>query len=266
VTANTPAQPDHPDLCAVVLAAGQGLGLRPLTLLRPKPLCPVDNVALIDHGLGRARSVTSDVAVNLHHGRAALEEHLAHHEMMRAESAGKLHVSVEEPEALGTAGALGNLRSWIDGRGVLVLNGDTWCPGSLAPLAARWDRERVGVVVVGDDTLHGGSRIAAAFMPWPEVRMLEAVPSGLWEVSWRRLLADSAMAVFRWDGPCIDCGTPARYLRANLTASGGASVVGHGAVVDGAIERTVVWDGAYVHTGEHLVDAIRADGQTVLVR
>jgi N-acetyl-alpha-D-muramate 1-phosphate uridylyltransferase len=265
-TANPPGQPDPPELCAVVLAAGQGLGLRPLTLLRPKPLCPVDNVALIDHGVERARTVTTDVAVNLHHGRAALEEHLAHHDLTGAMSTGGLHVVVEEPEALGTAGALGNLRSWIDGRGVLVLNGDTWCPGSLAPLAARWDRERVAIVVVGDDTLHGVSRIAAAFMPWSEVRMLEAEPSGLWEVSWRRLLADGAIVVFRWDGPCIDCGTAARYLRANLTASGGASVVGHGAVVDGAIERSVVWDGAYVAVGEHLLKAIRADGQTVLVR
>jgi N-acetyl-alpha-D-muramate 1-phosphate uridylyltransferase len=266
VTADQRTQPGALDLCAVVLTAGEGLGLRPLTLLRPKPLCPVDNVPLIDHGLERARTVTSHVAVNLHHGREALAEHLANHETMRADAEEDLHVAVEEPEALGTAGALGNLRSWIDGRGVVVLNADTWCPGSLAPLAARWDRERVAVVVVGDDGLHPTSRIAAAFMPWSEVRPLEAVPSGLWEVSWRRLLADGTITVFRWDGECIDCGTPARYLRANLAASGGASVVGRGAVVDGDIERTVVWDGAQVYASEYLVDAIRADRQTVLVR
>ena len=56
----------------------------------------------------------------------------------------------------------------------------------------------------------------------------------------------------------IDCGTPADYLAANLHASGGASVVDPGAVVEGHVERCVVWDGAHVGPAEHLVDAIRA--------
>jgi ADP-glucose pyrophosphorylase len=71
----------------------------------------------------------------------------------------------------------------------------------------------------------------------------------------------------RWDGPCVDCGTPARYLAANLAASGGEPVVGEGAVVEGTVERTVVWPGARVAAGEVLVDAVRTDtGLTVLVR
>lgn len=259
------APPVDQELCAVVLAAGEGLGLRPLTLLRPKPLCPVDNVPLVDHALERVHSVASDMAVNLHHGRQALRDHLEGHELMRG-GIDQLHLSIEEPEALGTAGALGRLRPWIDGRSVVVVNADTWCRGSLAGVAAGWDRERVRVVVVGSARLEPTSRIAAAFMPWSEVAALSATPSGLWEVSWRRLLGEDRVDVRRWDGVCIDCGTAPQYLAANLAASGGASVVGSNAIVEGAIERTVVWDGARVHRGEDLVDAIRADGLTVLVR
>ena len=46
-----------PDLVGVVLAAGEGRRLRPLTDLRPKPLCPVGNRALLDLALERVRPV-----------------------------------------------------------------------------------------------------------------------------------------------------------------------------------------------------------------
>jgi hypothetical protein len=109
--------------------------------------------------------------------------------------------------------------------------------------------------------------MAGSFMPWSEVARLEPVPSGLWEVSWRARHAEGRVEVVRWDGPSIDCGTPARYLAANLAASGGAPVVGEGARVDGTLVRSVVWPGATVRRGETLIDAVRAgDSVTVLVR
>ena len=58
-------------------------------------------------------------------------------------------------------------------------------------------------------------------------------------------------------GP-VDVDTSADYLAANLHASGGASVVDPTAVVEGTVERCVVWDGAHVAPDEHLVDAVRA--------
>jgi MurNAc alpha-1-phosphate uridylyltransferase len=247
-------------LCGVVLAAGEGVRLRPLTLLRPKPLCPVANVPLLDHALGRMSTVATAVAVNLHHGRDQLSEHLAAWPQPP-------HLSVEEPEALGTAGAIGQLRPWIAGRDVCVINADTWCPGSLEPAVATWDRERVRLVLQDGGGLRPGSRLVAAFMPWSEVAPLAAEPSGLYEVSWRRLASEGRIETWSWDGPCIDCGTPARYLTANLAAAEGKSVIGPGALVAGTVERSVVWDGAEVHAAEHLVDAIRAArGVTVLVR
>ena len=56
------------DLAGVVLAAGLGTRLRPLTLVRPKPLCPVGDRPLLDHALDRMAAVAGDVAVNVHHG------------------------------------------------------------------------------------------------------------------------------------------------------------------------------------------------------
>jgi N-acetyl-alpha-D-muramate 1-phosphate uridylyltransferase len=251
-----PADSNGRELCAVVLAAGEGARLRPLTRVRPKPLCPVGNVPLVDLAVERVRGATPAVAVNVHHDRAAIEAHLD----------GRVHVSVEEREALGTAGALGHLRPWIGGRAVVVVNADTWCPGSLAGITEGWDGERVRLLLAGDDRLLPTSRIASALMPWDEVERLDAVPSGLYEVSWGRLAVAGRIDVVRWDGPCLDCGTPARYLRANLAASAGEPVVAPGAVVRGAVERSVLWDGAMVEPGERLCEAVRAPGLTVLVR
>jgi hypothetical protein len=253
-----PASVGASDVCAVVLAAGEGTRLRPITRLLPKPLCPVAGTALVDHALDRARTATSAVAVNVHHSREAIEAHVDD----------RAQISVEEPQALGTAGALAQLRPWIDGRATLVLNGDTWCPGSLAAFVAGADGARVRLAVVGpDERLGAATRIAAALMPWGEVVRLQPVPSGLWEVSWRGLADAGRIDVVRWDGPCIDCGTPARYLAPNLAASGGRPVVGAGARVDGEVVRSVVWPGARVWAGERLVDAVRAgDDVTVLVR
>lgn len=233
-------------------------------------------VPLVDHAIERARTALgagADVAVNVHHGRVAMERHLA---------GSGVHVSVEADAPLGTAGALGRLRGWLDGRGVLVLNGDTWCPGDLAPVVAGWDGGRPRVVVVGPPAFGPRSRVVASLLPWADVARLAARPTGLYEVSWAPAAAAGRLDVVGWDGPFHDCGTPADYLAANLTALGGttvvgpgaamtgaavASVVGAGAVVEGRVERCVVWEGVRVAPGEVLVDAVRASDQvTVLVR
>lgn len=245
-------------LAGVVLAAGAGTRLRPLTSLRPKPLCPVGNVALLDLALERVRPAVEEVAVNTHHGRDQIEAHLA---------GSDVHLSVEREVALGTAGALGHLRGWFDGRPALVVNSDAWSPGSLAGFASAWDGERVCLLLVGEDELTSSSAVAASLLPWTEIERLAPEPTGLYEVSWRGAQAEGRLEVVRHDGPFVDCGTPAQYLAANLAASGGESVVGEGATVAGTIDQCVIWPGATVWEGEHLTRAIRADeATTVLVR
>ena len=256
---------------AVVLAAGAGTRLRPLTRLLPKALCPVGGVALLDTAVARARTLTSEVAVNVHNGRPLMEAHLAALEE-------PVHASVEEPEALGTAGALGHLRDWIDGRPVLVLNVDAWHRADLAAFAAGWDGERPRLLTVGDRpvtafeprrpaTWDDDCYAGAALLPAAGVARLPATPAGLWETWWRRLTPGVDLELVRHEGPWFDCGTPASYLAANLEASGGRSVVSPGAVVEGRVEASVVWAGARVEAGEYLCRAVRAPGPiTVLVR
>ena len=240
-----------------MLAAGLGERLRPLTLVRPKALCPVGNVPLVDLAIDRVAAHVGAVAVNVHHHRAALESHLA----------GRVHCSVEADEALGTAGALGQLRGWLDGRAAVVVNADAWCPSGVGPVLEGWDGQRIRVLVVGDDRLGADSLVAGALLPWADIAVLEPEPSGLYERSWRPALEEGRLDVVRLDGPFVDCGTPAEYLRANIEASGGASVVAEGAAVEGELVRSVVWAGTRVRAGERLVDAIRYDrDRTVLVR
>lgn len=242
-----------------MLAAGAGTRLRPLTLLRPKPLCPVGDRTLLDHALAAVSPAVARTAVNVHHGRTAMEDHLG-----RAQPG--VHVSVEEPEALGTAGALARLRGWLDGASVLVANADTFHREDLAAFVAGWDGERVRLLTPTPLPFGAGSGVVASILPWRLVERLETRPSGLWETVWRAEADAGRLDGVVAAGPVIDCGTPADYLRANLLVSGGRSVVGEGATVEGRIERTVVWPGSRVGPGEVLVDAIRADGWTVLVR
>lgn len=233
--------------------------MRPLSIDRPKVLCPVDNVPLIDHAVDRLRTVTDLVAVNTHATQDLLHAHLetTHPDVV---------ISVERGARLGTAGALGALRDWIDGRATVVVNGDTWCPGGLDALLEGWDGKSIRILVAGEGTFGSSAPIAGALMPWSDVATLDATPSGLWEVSWRTALADGRVDTVAHLGSFVDCADPADYLRANLEAAGG-SVVGADAVVEGEIEDCVVWDGATVERGEQLTRAIRTDsGRTVLVR
>lgn len=228
--------------------------MRPLTLEQPKVLCPVAGIPLVDHALSRLRSVTDDVTVNVHESAPELVEHLD----------GRARVSVEAGEALGTAGALAEVRDWIDGRPTVVVNADTWAPGDLAPLVDAWDGEHTVVLVAGDGRFGPGVGVAGAIVPWPEVCRFEARPMGLYEMSWRAADERGEVVTANHHGPFVDCGTPAQYLAANLAANDGASVVE--GEVEGSVTRCVVWPGARVRAGERLVDAIRTPHRTVLVR
>lgn len=254
------------DLAGIVLAAGAGTRLRPLTLERPKPLCPVGGVPLIDLALDRLRRVFGErapLAANLHHGAEQLDAHLA----------ADVHRSFEAPEALGTAGAVGALRPWLDGRHVLLANADAWLDPSLdlRPFVEGWDGERTRLLCVRDPARgdFGDLRYCGvALIPAGTAARFEPVPSGLYEVSWRQEREAGRLDLVATGASFVDCGSPADYLRANLFASGGRSVVDAGATVgEGAqVVRSVVWPGAVVGSGEVLVDAIRTPKRTVLVR
>lgn len=236
---------------AIVLAAGSGTRLRPLTDLRPKALCPVNNVPLVDHAIARARRALDDVAVNTWH--------LSH--QMVAHLDGLVHLSVEAVP-LGTAGGVGNLRSWIDGRPVLVQNADAWHRADIASFVAGWDGERTRLLVTEEDAEadFGNWRFCGvSLMPWSVVETFPTTPAGLWETTWAGLWQQRQLDLVPYYGPFFDCGTPGSYLAANLEASGQQNVVAEDAVVEGTIDRCVIWPGARVERDEHLVGAVRAD-------
>jgi N-acetyl-alpha-D-muramate 1-phosphate uridylyltransferase len=241
-------------LAALVLAAGAGTRLRPLTLLRPKPLCPVADTTFLDLALDRVGRYVppGSIAVNAHH----LAEQVVAHVGDRA------WLSVEAPEALGTAGAVGALRGWLDARDLLIANGDVCFSGppDLAAFVAGWDRVRPRLLVVEDlerADFDGKWRFAGvSLLPAAIAASLPAEPAGLYEVVWR----DRVLDLVPTDVDYVDAGDPSSYLGANLMLSGGESVIGAGAVVDGRVERCVVWPGAAVRPGEHLVEVVRAAG------
>jgi len=279
------------DLCAVVLAAGYGKRLRPLTERVPKALCPVGNRPLLEHALERLARLEltgrETVAVNACY--------LA--DQVVAQVGDRAHRSVEPGPPLGTAGALGNLKEWIAGRGVLVGNADAYLapepaePGGsdladLAGLLDGWDGTTVrllGVPAAAGRGEFGGYCFAGfSLLPATDVAVLPAEPADLVRTTWRPAERAGRLEVIEYRGRYLDTGTPADYLAANLHAAQAApdwnliapgavitgrsehSVIGANAVVAGAVTRCVVWPGARVEAGEGLIDAIRArDGSTV---
>lgn len=242
----------------IVLAAGAGTRLRPLTQLRPKALCPIDNVPLVDRALASlGRAGVNDIAVNAHH--------LA--EQMAAHLDGRAHLSIESPVALGTAGAVGALRTWLDNRDALICNSDSYLDGDLDILIKGWTGEHPRLMVIRDPARgdFGPWRFAgASLLPWSYAKDLPTQPTGLYEAVWRAAGARGELEFVEHAGAFIDCGTPSDYLAANLHASGGTSVIGEGADVAGELVRSVVWPGAVVRSGERLVDSVRTDtGLTV---
>lgn len=120
-------------LRAVVLAAGHGDRLRPLTEFVPKPLLPVQGESIAGRTLRQlARLGCEEAAVNLFHLGEAIRDHLGD-----SVDGMPLTYSPEE-ELLGTLGALGPLRDFLRHADlVLVINGDSLCRWPLKRLVKK---------------------------------------------------------------------------------------------------------------------------------
>ena len=106
---------------AVVLAAGLGSRLKPITDYLPKPLVPILNQPLLQVVLGQlSRHGFGPFAINSYH----LPEVIASRLETPSLKPFNVHVSVESPVLLGTGGALNPLREWLNGESFLVCNGD----------------------------------------------------------------------------------------------------------------------------------------------
>jgi MurNAc alpha-1-phosphate uridylyltransferase len=130
----------------MVLAAGLGERMRPLTFDRPKPLLPVGGRLLIDWTLDRlAAAGMSRVVVNTHYKAELMERHL--------KSRSDLPITISyEPERLETGGGVVRALPLLGAAPFYVANADSvWLDGptpALDRLAAVWDPERMDTLLL----------------------------------------------------------------------------------------------------------------------
>ncbi len=131
---------------AVILAAGLGTRLRPLTYQVPKPLFPILNRPLL--GLLMAQLAAAGcrrVAVNTHHRGEAIREFVG------SQAPSSLEVLVRhEPMILGTGGGLRNLADVLGDEPVLVINGDIVTDIELAGVCAGHEEEALATLLLHD--------------------------------------------------------------------------------------------------------------------
>ncbi len=158
---------------AMILAAGLGTRMRPLSDLRPKPALPIRGLPLVGYTLALlAHHGIHEVALNLHAQpdqlRAAAERHCP--------PGVSLHFS-HEPELLGTGGGIRALQAWLrESDPCLILGGDMLLDADLGALVAthrsredsltlllRRDPRGATFGTIGVDSERGVRRIGSRF-------------------------------------------------------------------------------------------------------
>ena len=147
---------------AMLLAAGLGTRLRPLTYELPKPMVPILGRPVMEHIMRLlARHGFDDVVANLHYFPDLIRDYFGD-----GSRQGIRLVYSYEPELLGTAGGVRNVRDHFGGETFLVISGDALTDidltafheahkrkGGIATLALKRvdDPSQLGVVIVDDE-------------------------------------------------------------------------------------------------------------------
>ena len=220
---------------AMVMAAGIGKRMRPLTATRPKPLVRVAGKPLIDHSLDRIEAAgIAHVVVNVHYLADALEAHLA-----KQKRSFTLAVSDERGELLETGGGMVKALPLLKGDPILVVNSDNiWTDGpqdSIRNLARHWDGDRMDALLLvirqASATGHGGKgdfhmdpsgklsrrkpgRVAPFVYTGIQLispRLLVGAPEGPFSTNllWDRAIAAGRLYGLSHMGQWFDVGTPA---------------------------------------------------------
>jgi NDP-sugar pyrophosphorylase family protein len=278
---------------ALVLAAGYGTRLRPLTDQTPKPLLPVLGRPLVGWTLDRLAAAGCEaVALNLHHLGERIPAALG------TSWQGMPLTYSEEPEILGTLGALAPLAPFFAGcDAVAIVNGDSLCSWPLKRLLARHRRREAAATLLlarrpdpdryGGGVAHRRDGRIVSFRGLPAVsedgpRLARNVFAGAHLLSPRLLaraphaFADTVADLYEpllAEGELLqavttrrawyDLGTPGRYLEGALAvalagrAAPRARMLPESRVVPAArLRRSVVERRARVEAGARLVDTL----------
>ena len=238
-------------LPAMILAAGRGERMRPLTALRAKPALPVLGVPLVARILRHlARQGATDFAINAWHAPESIEAACAH--------AGLAPESVAyfpEPELMGTGGALAAPAERLAAAPHFLLhNGDTLLAAPVAALVAAAATASLGALLVrpGPDTrynpvrvaggrflglgmAHHGTETEATYLGVALLAraLLDRVPRDRPSELFRDLLLPAiaeggTLAVVPYGGPWIEFTSPGRYRAhcCSLALAGSAALGG----------------------------------------
>lgn len=228
---------------AMVLAAGLGKRMRPLTASRPKPLIEVAGKPLLDHILDRLHAAgVEKVVVNVHYLADAIEAHLA-----RNPHGLDITVSDERSLLLETGGGMVKAAPLIESDPFLVVNSDNlWLDGpadTLKLLASHWDTGRMDALLLlvphARAGNHGGlgdfhmdrtgrlrrrerSRVAPFVYTGIQIvskRLLDGAPDGPFSINrqWDRAIEEGRCFGAVHQGLWFDVGTPQSIRATELT-------------------------------------------------
>ncbi len=224
-----------PPATAMVMAAGLGKRMRPLTVTRPKPLVEVAGETLLDHTLDHLkRAGVRRVVVNVHYLPDLIEQHLKTHDHGL-----EVVISDEREQLLETGGGLMKAKPLIPDDPFLCVNGDNYLVmgalDSIRQLAARWDDAKMDALLLvipqarahnhggqGDFTMDGEGRLArrkpGKVAPFVYIgvqlisqRLLTGAPEGPFSTNilWDRAIAAGRCYGMVHTGLWFDVGTPA---------------------------------------------------------
>lgn len=224
---------------AMILAAGLGTRMRPLTDTLPKPLVKVDGTALIDHLIAPlAEAGVTEIVVNVHHLADLMERHLATRTHPRIQISDERAALLDSgggvkkalPKLGGDAFYICNADSfWIDGpRPNLARMADAWDPGTMdmlllvAPTSASTGYDGRGdFFMTADGVLtRRGEKLVAPFVYAGVIitsaAMFADTPEGPFSLNllFDRALARKRLRGLRLDGQWLHVGTPDAIAKA----------------------------------------------------
>ena len=218
--------------CAMILAAGRGLRMRPITDKTPKPMIKVNNQPILTHALQRLEAIgVTDVVINTHHLADKIERHYKDYD------GAALHFSREE-KLLETGGGVKKALSMLGDEPFLVVNSDAfWLNGptdALARLAMQWTPDKMDALLMLHSTVDAYGynglgdfqceadgklirRVEQEVAPWLfagvqilNPKALRDAPKGSFSLNWvydRALEADRLFGMVH-DGEWFHIGTP----------------------------------------------------------